>query len=425
MPPLVGDGAGGRWGTPSTTVRRVHCPIAPRGTRLENPSTIRRGLVAAIALAVAASWCGGSTGATSLPAPLTDLEFRVQGVPTDDLVLIDLIAAKSPGALVVFDTSGNLRWYKLFDEPNAVVEASQLPSGNFLAYVGPVSDVPSSAGRYVEIAPSGAVVRTLRAAPPLSTDPHDALVTDEGTPQERIHLFGYDVRTVDLAPLGRSGTASVAGHSIQRLLATGEPEFTWSAWDHIGLDEWIDPVVPGVYAGSDFDHPNSLAMDASGNYVVSFRNLDSVLLVDSHSGEVLWRLGGKRNEFTFLDDPLNGFSGQHDVRVLPGGHLLVFDNGSLHQPPTTRVVEYALDVTARTARLVWQFSRPGVFNAITGSAVRDSGGMTWVGYSLHGIVDRVAPDGSIAWEGSLTRAGRPTPFYRAVPIRSLDRYLPP
>lgn len=404
----------------STPEQRVRTPRP--GWRVAQPD--RRSGLAAISLLVGVLACGGSSDQAGLPPAIADVQLQVHGQNSNDLVLIDLLGDKSPGALVIFDTSGNLRWYKLIDEPYPIVAATQLPSGNYLAYVGPVTDHPSSAGAYLEIAPSGAVARTIRAAAPLSTDPHGALVTDEGTPQERTHLFGYDVRTVSLAPLHKSGSAPITGHEIQRLLPDGTPEFTWSSWDHIGLDEWIDPLRPGVYSGA-FDHPNSLALDANGNYVASFRNIDSVLLIDSHSGDVLWRLGGKRNEFTFVDDPFDGFSGQHDVSVLPNGDLLVFDNGTKHQPPTTRAVEYAIDTSARTARMVWQFSRPGLFNAITGSAVRDSAGMTWVGFSLHGIIDRVAPDGSIAWEGLLTKGGHPAPFYRAVPIGSIDRHLSP
>jgi len=360
-----------------------------------------------------------------LPPALAGISLEVSGTPPDSYVLVDLLNSMNPGALVAFDGAGTMRWYKLFDGPSPVVEAKQLASGNYLAFVGSAT-LSSSGGSYMEVTPSGDVVRAFVAAPPLMSDDHEGLLTAEAMPAERAHLLGYDTQTVDLSPVGVSGTGAVVGHSLQRLLPTGEAEFSWSSWDHIGLDEWIDPIVPGQYAGSDFDHPNSIDIDPNGNYLVSFRNLDSILLIDSHTGDVLWRLGGKRSDFTFVGDPLNGFSGQHCVRFLLDGNILLLDNGSLHDPPLTRAVEYALDPVAHTARLVWEFRPPvPAFNAFTGSALRDSAGSTWVGLSYSGVIYRVGADGTISWKATLTEGGQPPLFYRAVPVRSLYQYLPP
>jgi hypothetical protein len=89
-------------------------------------------------------------------------------------------------------------------------------------------------------------------------------------------------------------------------------------------------------------------------------------------------------------------------------------------------VEYALDPVAHTARLVWEFRPPvPVFNAFTGSALRDSAGSTWVGLSYSGVIYRVGADGTISWKATLTEGGQPPLFYRAVPVRSLYQYLPP
>jgi hypothetical protein len=65
---------------------------------------------------------------------------------------------------------------------------------------------------------------------------------------------------------------------------------------------------------------------------------------------MLWRLGGRHNEFTIVGDPLRGFGFQHDVRVLDNGDLLFFDSGLAHSPPESRALEYRLDrKTATTA----------------------------------------------------------------------------
>jgi hypothetical protein len=322
--------------------------------------------------------------------------------------------------MLAFDGAGRLRWYRLFDGEDPLVEAKQLPGGNSLGYLGTSPGSGPLPGRYVEVSPAGDVLRSFTPTAPLFTDPHEALLTGEGTPDERVHLFGYESRTVELSPLGLTGTGAIVGHTLQRLLPDGTAEFSWSAFDHLGLDELVNPSTPGSPVGHDYDHPNSIDIDPDGNYLVSWRNLDAVLLIDGQTGEILWRLGGTKSDFTFVDDPLHGFSGQHDARLLPGGHLLLLDNGTLHSPPTTRAAEYALDVDAGTATLVWEFRAPADrWNAFMGSARRDAAGMTWMGLSMLGIVDRVTADGTVDWEGRLLESGAASYFYRAVPIGSL------
>lgn len=381
---------------PSTAYEAVVEAAGPGGARRSTPVTFTTG---------------------SLPAPVAALALRVAGAPPEGYVLVNLLST-APGVLAAFDGRGTLRWYRVFEGADPVAEAKQLAGGNFLAFVGATPGWTLVDGAYLELAPSGEILRSLRATPPLYTDNHEVLVTGAGTPAERIHLFGYESRIVDLAPLGLPGRGPIVGHTLQRLRRDGTAEFTWNAFDHIALDELVNPSQPGQIVGFDYDHPNSLHIDPRGDYLVSFRNLDAVVLVDSGTGEIRWRLGGKRSDFTFLDDPLGGFSGQHDARFLPDGRLLLFDNGTLHDPPTSRAVEYELDLDRRTARKVWEH-RVGRFNEYTGSAVRDPDGATWVGVSMFGVVQRVARDGAILWEGRLERAGKPAPFYRAVPFRSL------
>ena len=56
-------------------------------------------------------------------------------------------------------------------------------------------------------------------------------------------------------------------------------------------------------------------------------------------GNIIWRLGGVHNQFTFVNDPSPtgdqyGISYQHDARPVPGepNHYTVFDDGNFHSP---------------------------------------------------------------------------------------------
>ena len=43
--------------------------------------------------------------------------------------------------------------------------------------------------------------------------------------------------------------------------------------------------------------------------------MSEVIKFDSVTGEIIWRLGGPMNDFTFINDQLNGPNRQHDVNV--------------------------------------------------------------------------------------------------------------
>src|SRR5437879_13331297 len=84
------------------------------------------------------------------------------------------------------------------------------------------------------------------------------------------HLYGYELRRVDLSSRGGPTDALVAGHLLLRQSATGQVQFFWNAWDHFVLADWIEPT--GVNPPLDFDHPNSLDFDLDGNYTPSFQH---------------------------------------------------------------------------------------------------------------------------------------------------------
>jgi hypothetical protein len=44
-------------------------------------------------------------------------------------------------------------------------------------------------------------------------------------------------------------------------------------------------------------HINSIELDADGNFFISARNTWGIYKIDRGSGEVIWRLGGKRSDF--------------------------------------------------------------------------------------------------------------------------------
>ncbi|WP_164667637.1 arylsulfotransferase family protein [Virgibacillus doumboii] len=79
---------------------------------------------------------------------------------------------------------------------------------------------------------------------------------------------------------------------------------------------------------ADYMHYNSLAIDPDdGNLIVSFRNLSSIVKLNRETGEIMWTLGGKGDQFGLTEEQL--FSRQHKLSFLSDGTILFFNNGNI------------------------------------------------------------------------------------------------
>jgi hypothetical protein len=104
----------------------------------------------------------------------------------------------------------------------------------------------------------------------------------------------------------------------------------------------------------DYVHANSIDVDADGNLIVSARNTSAVYKIDRGSGRIIWRLGGRRSDFTM--GPGASFALQHDARRQPDGTLTIFDDGEA--PGSSRGIVLRLDETAMTATLIREYPQP-------------------------------------------------------------------
>jgi hypothetical protein len=368
-----------------------------------------------------------STG--QLPELLHRLSISTTGTGGPGLTLTSAQVGGSTVVAFAFDSAGTIRWYREFagNEPVSG-DLKQQPNGHFTLYRGTSFGSQQVPGEYIEFTAAGDSVRSITVAQPRFLDNHELLLTTGPDDGERQHFFVYDHRPTDLSFVGVQATIPLAGHQLVRLRADGSPEFEWNAWDHVAPNEWIEPPTPDPLnpGEPDYDHPNSLGFDRDGNYIVSFRHLGQIMKINAGSGDVMWRLGGLRNQFSFRNDPLNGFSAQHSARILPNGNLLLYDNGTRHDPPESRAVEYALDTKAMTATLVWQFRHsPIIYTPYVGLVQRLQNGNTSIAYAQSGHVTEVTSDGTVQWEADIKVDGQPAFCYRLTRIVSLYGYEAP
>jgi Arylsulfotransferase (ASST). len=333
-----------------------------------------------------------------LPADLP--HFTASGIdPSPGFVVF----ASGPYGVVI-DNTGRVVWYLRFQNGPGLNFMAE-PNGHYVARPTPANPSPTDA--WLEIDPLGNIVRSRGCALGFQSRPHDLVIDkDDGH-----WLLCDEIRTMDLTSAGGVAGARVTGTAVQHLDKDGNLLFSWSAFEHLDITDGEPADRKG--ATVNWTHGNALDIDGDGNLLVSFRNLSEITKISSTSGAVIWRLGGRRNQFAFANSFSPAFVGQHGVRAAPGG-LEILDN--LGTAGDSRGELYTIDETAKVATLSRVYeSSPGVVTQIGGSVQRLPGGRTLVSVGTAGRVEEYEMDGRVVWRID----GNPGYIFRAQRIRSL------
>lgn len=382
-------------------------PAVPAGHGLTRIPVL--GLLADEAYVIRLVAYGG--GAEAISAPL---EFRTGPLPADLPRYAATGDDPTPGFTafaaglygLVIDNTGRVVWYHKFENGPWLNFMAQ-PNGRYVARR--VTPATNDIETWVEIDPLGNVTRTPGCQGGLQPRFHDLLATAAGD----YWILCDETRLMDLTAYGGVASASVTGSVVQHIGASGELLFHWSAFDHFEVTD-VDSSFR-VGASVNWTHANALDLDADGNLLVSFRNLNEITKIAARSGAVLWRLGGRRNQFAFAAGSV-AFEGQHAVRSLPSGELLLLDN--VGDAAASRVERWQLDTATRTARMTASYtSQPAVRTLIGGSVQALSGSRTLVSFGTEGRVEEYDSAGRVRWRiegtpGYVFRAQRFASLYR-------------
>ncbi len=189
----------------------------------------------------------------------------------------------------------------------------------------------------------------------LRADLHELQLTPQGTAL----VTAYDPISCDLAAAGGSSDGAVMDTDFQEIdVRTGLVELQWTSLDHVAMGESFESVHKSS-RGSPFDyfHINSVAPGPAGSLLISARNTWAIYDLDSRSGQILWRLGGRHSTFALGAGVPTAW--QHDARELADGSLSIFDNGAspgVHSQ--SRGIVVSLDAAHRSATLLDQFVHP-------------------------------------------------------------------
>ena len=212
------------------------------------------------------------------------------------------------------------------------------------------------------------------------TDYHDMIITDNNT----YILQSYDSEVMDLSSVG--GNEFEVINSILRIQEFSQNHnliFDWYAADHLNIFDYVNTLLieQSIGGQTSWMHGNSIDVDYDNNLILSNRTSNEIIKIDRITGEVIWIIGGPLNEFQIINDQLSGVKSQHDVSRLDNGNLLIFDNGDPQEYDESRVVEYEIDETNKTATLIWEFQNPyGYISRAMGSAQRLTNGNTFINW---------------------------------------------
>lgn len=262
-------------------------------------------------------------------------------------------------------------------------------------------------------------------------------------------MFGLDtIPGQDLTVIGGNDSVNVVGFVLQQLDPSDNVIFEWNSFAHFQYTDaifWAQSQGQGTPQGGDWDwiHPNSIELEADSTIMVSSRHLSEVTKISLNTGDILWRWGGDNNQFTFFADDSDRyispslldtfyFSGQHDVRRLPNGNILMFNNDNALglnigiTPVRASAKEYVLDEENKTATLVWHYYHPKVNGQdlncqAMGSSQRLPNGNTFINWGYIPAVDNspfpklteVDSLGNIVWEFRWTPDSLRYATYRA------------
>lgn len=201
--------------------------------------------------------------------------------------------------------------------------------------------------------------------------------------------------------------------------------FQWRASEHFDFHD----VYVGVNEASredpwDFFHINMVEKDSDGNYLVSTRYAAPIgriiplseryadppglrsryghcgLYISGKTGETLWQLGGKKNDFTDLSNgEATTYLGQHDIHwVEKHKTITMFDNRADWGSRTgdSRGIRVSIDLDRMTAKLMHSYTHPDhIVSVSQGSYQTLPNGNVLLGFGYNGALTEYAAKGEV------------------------------
>jgi len=329
-----------------------------------------------------------SSGSDSLPPDFPNITVLVSNNPSPEYLFLSnmgLGQVSNTPYLIILDNDAVPYFYMKMKKN--CMDFKKQPNGDLTYY-------DLNTRKFYEISNSYVKVDSFYCGNNYSTDSHELRVMNNG----HALLMSYDIQIVDMSHIitGGDTAAKVTGLIVQEIDENKNVVFQWRSWDHFQI---TDATHENLLAHDiDYVHGNAIEIDNDGNLMISCRHMDEITKINRSTGSIIWRWGGKNNQFTFVNDPIK-FSHQHAIRRIANGNVTMYDNGNFHTPHFSRAVEYNLNEQTKVATLVWEYrNTPGIYGQAFGYVQRLNNGNTLISWgSTNPTVTEVRPDGTKAF----------------------------
>ena len=263
-------------------------------------------------------------------------------------------------------------------------KAYLLPGGNLLCSVVTDEGVPipgAKGGHILELDWDGNVVWEHVD----HSQHHDIVRLENGNTLylSREALSDEDAARVEGGLPGTEIKGNIFGDIVREVTPAGA--LVWE-WYFTEADFAAFPLAADCHRG-EWAHANSIATTLDGNVLLSFRHLDTIMIVDRETREIVWHMRDQT------------WGHQHNAEMLPSGNITLFANGmnNLYQPLHSRAIE----LDPETGEIVWQYIDPQrwtFFSPVMGGVQRFANGNTLICEALSGRVFEVDGDDEIVWD---------------------------
>jgi Arylsulfotransferase (ASST) len=324
-----------------------------------------------------------------VPAAQAEVGYRLTNVWRNNTN--DLGAVRSEDSfLVIFDAEGRPRW-QLEGDFGADTDVSWVDGkilvGGFSGDVNATNTAPTFLDLDGETLWAGKGAPMWEGESPGSWH-HDVGIGLDGT---HVHALAREYLT---------GT-EVQGFVIHAVsLATGDTDWFWSA-ELDGVGKGLPEAEEGLF---DPWHANAVweaEEDGARVLWVSLNEIGTIIRIDVATKAITDVIGadtGWTIESDVSDGDIFWFARQHDVKVIDGSTMYVFDNGERH----TRVMRLDIDRELKTATIRQSWSEANFYvdrwggADPVGSAI-DVARPHWLSDDLAAALVRVEEDGTESW----------------------------
>jgi Arylsulfotransferase (ASST) len=315
--------------------------------------------------------------------------------------LLTLSAGPGTPGLMILDRAGGLVWFS----PSGS-QATELLDLKVQSYQGkPVLTwwegqvtAGHGQGRVVIADSSYHPIATVSAGQGLAADLHEFVIS----PQDTALITAYKPVAANLSRLGGPAKGVAYSGVVQEIdIASGRVLFEWSSIDHVPVTDTVTPFTGGTSkVPFDYFHINSISIAPDGTLLVSARNTSTVYKIARPSGNVVWRLGGRRSSFQL--GPGTRFWFQHHALPQGANTLSIFDDGGAPaKEPRSRGLLVNLNTSTMRATLERSYVHPTtrLLASFEGSMQVLPGGRVLIGWGNLPVFSEFTANGTLILDG--------------------------